>query len=79
MSGSSSLHSKNSSVFLPPARSTAQFLFSCGLDDQIPDDWGDDPEEEGGTQVRPEAELCEDESEEEEGGGGGGNLHSLYV
>jgi len=22
-------------------------------------DWGDDPEEEGDTRVRPEAELCE--------------------
>jgi hypothetical protein len=68
-------------VGFPPTRSTAQYLtsFSCGLDDQIPDDWGQDPEEEGGTQVRHEGQLCEDESEEEWGGGGGGNLHSLYV
>ncbi len=40
---------------------------------------GDDPEEEGGTLVRPEADLCEEESVEKEGGGGGGNLRSVCV
>ncbi len=35
--------------------------------DENADDWGDDGSVEGGTLVRPEAELCDDESEEEEG------------
>ena len=47
------------------------YLFSCGLDDQNPDDWGDDPEREVHTLVRREPAFCHshDEPEEEEEGG----------
>jgi hypothetical protein len=42
------------------------YMYLCIYDEQA-DDRGADGWEEGGTRVRPAAELCDDESEEEEG------------